>query len=329
MTHLFIHTFLINNLKKLTIIFISLMLISCTQADKSYTQVVANAQLTEVANTINLEDNKAALKTISDVDYAQWSQEEKQSALLLTGLGCIDISTNDSKQSTSVDDCEALQPLSIDYPTVPASLTLVLNELVEQNIVQGYNIKEKELVTSKESGNNIFLYGHSSLPHAKQLISLLNINNINFTWQLIPKSSAFNIRDDWQDTKIDEKESRVRIAKEYDIRFIFADQAEQLSFMPLINKYAKKDSDDEAGLIINAWWQPFYRSFTEQESFMPVKRISLQADGFIASTLVLQPDLAKTIELIKASLTEAEVTISTEDVWVNPAFYRYLNGGYK
>ena len=329
MKNLFMHTFLINNLKKLTIIFISLILISCTQAEKSYTQVVANAKLTEVANTINLEDNNAALKTISDVDYAQWSEEEKQSALLLTALGCIDISTNDSKQSTSVDDCKALQPLSIDYPNVPSSLTLVFNELLEQNIIQGYNIKEQELVTSKETGNNIFLYGHSSLPHAKQLISLLNINNIDFTWQLIPKSSAFNIRDDWQDTKIDEKESRVRIAKEYDIRFTFADQAEQLNFMPLINKYAKKDSDDETGLIINAWWQPFYRSFSALESFMPVKRISLQADGFIASTLVLQPDLTKTLDLLKASLANIEVIISTEDVWVNPAFYRYLNGGYK
>lgn len=317
------------NLKQLTILFVSLILISCTPADKSYTQIVANAQLTEVASTINLENNKAALETIADEDYAQWSQEERQSALLLTALGCIDISTNDSKQTTSVDDCEALMPLSIDYPSVPTSLTLLLNQLVSQKIVQGYNVKEQNLVTSNETGDNIILYGHSSLIHAKQLITLLTINNVDFIWQLIAKSSAFNIRDDWKDIQPDEKISRVRVAKEYDVRFTFADKAEQLRFMPLINQYAKKDSDDEIGLIVNAWWQPFYRTFAPRESFMPVKRISLQADGFIASTLVLEPDLANVFELIKTSLSQTNVTISTEDVWVNPAFYRYLQGDYQ
>ncbi|GHB69019.1 hypothetical protein GCM10008107_17790 [Psychrosphaera saromensis] len=317
------------NLKQLTIVFISLFLISCTQADKSYTQVVANAQLTEVASTINLENNKAALKTVADVDYAQWSQEEKQSALLLTALGCIDISTNDSKQSTSVNDCEALAPLSIDYPSVPSSLTLLLNQLVSQKIVQGYNVKEQTLVTSNETGDNIILYGHSSLIHAKQLISLLTISNIDFIWQVIAKESAFNIRDDWQDIQPDEKISRVRIAKEYDVRFTFADNAEQLRFMPLINQYAKKDSDDETGLIKNAWWQPFYRTFAPQQSFMPVKRISLQADGFVASTLVLPADLTSILNLIKSNLSQTDVIISSEDVWVNPAFYRYLEGDYK
>lgn len=317
------------NLKQLTIVFISLFLMSCTLADKPYTQVVADAQLTEVANTIDIKNNKAALEKITDKAHAQWSQEEKKSALLLTTLGCIDISTNNNKQTTSINDCEALIPLSIDYPTVPTSLTLLLNQLVSQKIVQGYNVKEENLVTSNETGDNIILYGHSSLIHAKQLITLLTINNVDFTWQLIAKSSAFNIRDDWKDIQPDEKISKVRIAHEYDVRFTFADKAEQLRFMPLVNQYAKKDNDDETGLIVNAWWQPFYRVFAPRESFIPVKRISLQADGFVASTLVLEPDLTNVLTLIKTSLSKTNVTISSENVWVNPAFHRYLQGGYQ
>lgn len=307
----------------------TLLPFTSAQAKQSYTQLITNVNLTEVANTIDLKSDKTSWPKLNNTEL---SQKEKQSSLLLMKLGCISAKDiNQLPQTTSVTDCNALKPLSIDYPVVPKHLTSTLNQLLKDRVVEGYNIKSKALVTSNESGKNITLYGHSSLAHAKQLITLLTINDIDFTWQLIAKSSAFNIRENWQDTQPDEQISTIRIAKEYDVRFNFADQAEQQRFMPLINQFAKKDSDNETGLIVDAWWQPFYRTFLPQEAFIAVKRISLQADGFIASTLVLKPNLNKVLKKINSTLlqTKVNVLVSSEDVWVNPAFYRYLNGDYQ
>lgn len=302
--------------KLISILFLSILPL-VTQAERLHTQIISNAKLTEVANTIK------------QADLAPY---QKKSTALLMKLGCLPTEeTNKLHQASLMENCPALKPLTINYPIIPTSLTLVLNQLLGNHVFEGYNIKAKERVTSNESGKNIILYGHSSLEHAKQLITLLTINNIDFTWQLIAKESAFNIRENWQDTQPNEQVSAIRASKEYDVRFTFADQTEQQRFMPLINQFAKKDSEHETGLIIDAWWQPFYRTFHPQEFFIPVKRISLQSDGFIASTLVLTPNLNKVLKQINAKLLETNVTVLllSEDVWVNPAFYRYLNGDYQ
>jgi hypothetical protein len=312
---------------KIILVLFTLVTSTLVQAQQSYTQLVANNQLTEVANTLSLKSDDSALETINNL---QWSQNEKKSALLLNKLGCLTITDiSQSNQSTDVENCPALKTLTINHPKTPASLTSVLNKLLKDGVFQGYNIKEKSLVTSKESGKHIILYGHSSLIHAKQLITLLTINNINFTWQLIPKNSSFNIREDWQDIKPEEEVSKIRTDEEYDVRFTFATQVDQDRFMPLINQYAKKDNEDETGLIIHPWWQPFYRTFNSQSAFVQVKRISLQADGFVGSTLILPADANTVLEQISNSLLQTNIIISSEDVWVNPAFYRYLQGDYQ
>jgi len=307
----------------------TLLSFTSVQAQQSYTQIVANAKLTEVSQTITLKEGKASQKITGDTEY---NNEEEKSAILLSKLGCLPQNgINQSQQNATLADCAALKPLTIDYPTVSASLTSLMNQLLDDNVFEGYNIKAKEVTTTSESGKNITLYGHSSLVHAKQLISLLIVNNVNFSWQLIPKSSAFNIRESWQDSKEEEKASSIRTAQEYDLRLNFVNQAEQKSFMALINQFAKKDREDHTGLIIDAWWQPFYRTFHPQDSFTAVKRISLQADGFVASTLVLIPNVNKVLKQINNTLskTNINVSLSSEDVWVNPAFYRYLNGDFK
>ncbi len=307
----------------------TLLSFTTVQAKQPYSQVVADAKLIEVSDTIVLKKGEALQKITTETEY---NSEEEKSAILLSKLGCLpQKEVNQLQQSTALENCAALKPLTIDYPTVPTSLTSLLNQLLDENIVEGYNIKAQTMASSSESGDNVILYGHSSLVHAKQLISLLTINNVDFTWQLIAKSSAFNIRENWQDTKTEEKTSSIRTAQEYDLRFNFANQAEQNTFMPLINRFAKKDNEGQTGLIIDAWWQPFYRTFHPQDSFVAVKRISLQADGFIASTLVLIPNLNSVLNKINNTLsqTNMNVSLSSEDVWVNPAFYRYLHGDYK
>jgi hypothetical protein len=307
----------------------TLLSFTSVHAQQPYSQVVADAKLIEVSDTIVLKKGEASQKITSDTEY---NSEEEKSAILLAKLGCLpQKEINQSQQNTPLADCVALKPLTIDHPTVSGSLTSLMNQLLDDNVFEGYNIKAKEVTTTSESGKNITLYGHSSLVHAKQLISLLTVNNIDFSWQLIPKSSAFNIRENWQDTKTEEKTSSIRTAQEYDLRLNFANQAEQKAFMPLINQFAKKDNEDHTGLLIDAWWQPFYRTFHPQDSFIAVKRISLQADGFVASTLVLIPNVNNVLKQINNTLskTNINVSLSSEDVWVNPAFYRYLNGDFK
>jgi hypothetical protein len=306
------------------ILFIILAPLSFAKASNTYIDTVNKAGLTEVANTIQL--NNEGL--INSVAFTQRLQAQK-SYLLLSKLSCLAPSALDGGEAPILTDCSALQPLVIEHPTVPVALSSMFNELLKEGILQGYNIKKEGDVTTRASGKTSLVYGHSSMAHAKQLIALLTLNDIHFTWQLIAKSSAFNIREGWDDAQSNESETKIRVAKEYDIRFNFADQANLEQFMPLINQYAKKDSDDEKGLIINAWWQPFYRSLYPQEAYQQVKRISLKSDGFVASTLVLNADIEKTIEQINTYIEHEKITVSNEDIWVNPAFFRYLNGGFQ
>ena len=313
--------------QKIILVLFALITSTFVQAQQSYTELIAKTQLTEVANTLSLHGDDTVLQTINNL---KWNKDEKKSALLLAKLDCLTITDiNQSNQSADVENCPAIKPLTINHPKTPSSLTSLLNKLLKEGIFQGYNIKEKALVTSIESGKNVILYGHSSLVHAKQLITLLTINHVDFTWQLIPKSSSFNIRDDWQDIRPEEQESKIRTDKEYDVRFTFATQVDQERFMPLINQYAKKDNEDETGLIIHPWWQPFYRSFSSQPSFIQVKRISLQTDGFVGSTLVLTADADNVLAQINSVLQQKNIIISTENVWINPAFHRYLQGDYQ
>lgn len=301
--------------------------LTAANATQSYKQIIDEAKLTEVSDIIKLKHDETILQNLNGIKL---SYKEKQAGILLTQLGCLKSHTP-SQLPPPVSECVALKPLSISYPKIPTHVESLLNKLLAKGVFEGYNIKNQALMTSPKSGENVILYGHSSLLHAKQLITLLTINDIDFTWKLIAKNSAFNIRNDWQDTQPNEQGSSIRKAKEYDIQFTFGDQIEQQLFMSLINQYAKKNNDNQTGLIIDAWWQPFYRTFYQNASYRAVKRISLQADGYNASTLVLASNLNKVLTQIKSALLEEKmkVVVSSENIWVNPAFYRYLNGDYK
>ena len=85
---------------KIILVLFTLVTSTLVQAQQSYTQLVANNQLTEVANTLSLKSDDSALETINNL---QWSQNEKKSALLLNKLGCLTITDiSQSNQSTDV-----------------------------------------------------------------------------------------------------------------------------------------------------------------------------------------------------------------------------------
>ena len=266
--------------------------------EKTYTQIVEQANLSEVARTLTLNQIKKILSVNKDQtlvsELTENTMQELQSAALLKQLKCIELKpatlipttlTETFTKKSSERNCEALSPLTLEHFVVPKTITTPLNELVRNNIIQGYNVKKIKLTQSDTPVNtdqeSTLLYGHSSLTHAKQLIALLKLNGLEFTSQLIPKISAFAIRAGWNDINAAEMLEKIRYAQEYDLLFTFENHKEKLNFIPLVNQYAKRDSKNEQGLIIDAWWQPFYRSFVQEENFKQVTRINLFFNGVV------------------------------------------------
>ncbi|MBQ4832918.1 hypothetical protein J8L70_06665 [Pseudoalteromonas sp. MMG010] len=294
------------------ITYFAFVLFSHAYAKEVYTDIVKNAQLAEVAHALQPEKS-----------------QEQAAYLLLAKLGCLAVDDTSTNEKKLIEDCTALKSFSVSAVSVPDALRDLFNQLLKQGVMQGYNIKKQADVTTLASGKNSLVYGHSSLVHAKQLIALLTANNIDFTSQLIAKSSAFNIRDGWDDAQPGQDNVKIRVAQEYDIRFSFADEKTLTKFMPLINQYAKKDDNSESGLIIDAWWQPFYRTLSAREDYHQVQRISVTYEGYVASSLVLNTDLEKTLKQINAHIDNEKFVVFSESIWVNPAFFRYLNGDYQ
>lgn len=302
------------------------LLISKFSLANIFTDAIKQAKLIEVTKSIKVSSSDIT----SIVNDPALSLFQKQSILVLSKLGCLTTSdVNSIEQLQILTNCELLQPLSIKHPDVPLILSDTLNQLLKDDVIQGYNIKAAEQITTINSGKNVLLYGHSSMAHAKQLITLLTVKGVDFNWKLIAKSSAFNIREGWNDAQLNESNTTIRTAKEYDILLSFADKDNLAKFMPLINNYAKKDNDDETGLIINAWWQPFYRSFHPRLMYKEVKRISIRTDEFVASTIILSSDLDKTLQKINHNILHSNTSVETEKLWVNPAFFRYLSGEFQ
>ena len=304
---------------------------------QSYAEMVKQAQLSEVANTLTETQIQQVLlpDTVKRIALAFPKNTilELQSATLLKQLGCIDNSA--IVKPTSLSSCIVLPPLTLLHSDISKEITSPLNLLLRNNVIQGYNVKPNNV----QADDNTLLYGHSSLIHAKQLVALLKIHNVNFTWQLLEKTSAFNIRDGWNDISDVEKSENIRYAQEYDLLLTFEDHQNKLKFMPLVSQYAKRNEQsseqsseqDKQTLIIDAWWQPFYRSFIDEENYKQVTRINMISETHTASTLTLNDGKEEVLTQIKSLLDEhsTRFTISTEYIWVNPAFYRYLNGKYQ
>ena len=87
----------------------------------------------------------------------------------------------------------------------------------------------------------------------------------------------------------------------------------------------KKDEKDEPGLIENAWWQPFYYTDQAFEGFEPISLVVISSDNHEATLTVLEEKTEKVVQALKDDRWDMRV----DRVWVNPPFFRFLNGGYK
>jgi hypothetical protein len=211
----------------------------------------------------------------------------------------------------------------------PSAFALELRQLIGQGIATGYN-----LISSpwpKFAPERQLIYGHSDIDHAQQLLALLASEGLQARVGFSRKTSAFLYRDDWgaiNQPLIDLGNKRRLVeASEYDLHFEFPSAADKTKFVAVINRYAKKDSAKQTGLIYGAWWQPFYRSKTASEGFASATQIAVSNGQETALLLALPaqaPNLVKAIQQLNPGWT-----VTPEAIWVNLAFHRYLQGDFK
>ena len=89
--------------------------------------------------------------------------------------------------------------------------------------------------------------------------------------------------------------------------------------------HAKRDAQTEAGLLADAWWQPFYYTDAPLAGFEPISLVIL-AGGNLEATLTVPLDRTA---LVVEAFADAGFQQRVQQVWVNPAFHRFLLGDFK
>ena len=84
-------------------------------------------------------------------------------------------------------------------------------------------------------------------------------------------------------------------------------------------------SKSEKGIIADAWWQPFYYTDAPLDGFDPISLVVI-GSGELEATLTVTLDRSLAVREIFSHLG-FETRI--HQVWVNPAFYRFLEGDFK
>lgn len=189
-------------------------------------------------------------------------------------------------------------------------------------------------------------YGHSDITHAIQLMGLLQSEGIDAKVALEPKTSIYEYMVDWGDpTKVEatptyelkpiEGTDRwLCYATEYDMMLEFDTVEDKNALDSLIETYSKKysanqneDGSFKTPLIAGAWWNPLYSSYVpmaDAEAFTLIKDNVIRNGAFTIHPFSMVDDT----EAIAKVVTEkaSDLTVELVDLYVNNAFYRYLNG---
>jgi len=213
-------------------------------------------------------------------------------------------------------------------------LRKVVDEALKQNIVTGYNLKDSRYDANFLDSLSI-VYGHSDFKHALQLIGLLRSENIKAKVQFEPKTSAFVYLKEWGDPGESdlfevvqiENGNYIEYAKEYDLAFEFASIADKSRFDRLILSYAKKNEDNQPGLIYGSWWQPLYYSSTELKNYKKITNNKIASGNYYAQSFSLKEQSATVTEGFKK--IDPAAKIDNYDFWVDVPFFNYLQGESK
>ncbi|MCR9259210.1 MAG: hypothetical protein NXH95_05780 [Pseudomonadaceae bacterium] len=194
----------------------------------------------------------------------------------------------------------------------------------------GYNIVPQALWPEFDAESTV-IYSHSDWQHARQLVALLALHGLTPEVTPLVKQSKFVARQEWGNAERDlptlSNGQRVIDQLEFELFFRFDSPRQVEKFGELVTQYAKRDSQDEVGLIHGAWWQPFYRTFAPFPQLNRLVVMLVSYRGFRVNLLSL-PEQAPE-RLLKLRALSDEWQITPYDIWVNPAFYRFQMGDYR
>jgi hypothetical protein len=220
-----------------------------------------------------------------------------------------------------------------------APLDLLGATLVQEKSSTGFNIKQ-------DGFNANFLpemtikYGHSDENHLKQLIALLNSEDIDAKVQIEPKTSIYEYLPEWgpfpestPNYRVEQYSEDLALAHatEYDVKFEFSSEEDMQMFDALINQYSKKNSENQAegstvNLLSGAWWQPLYSttvSNLDDTAYTLIYDNVATDNGYSIHPYSLVDGSAK----LESRMEELSGLDSVaKPLYVNNAFYRYLTG---
>ncbi|HPR33550.1 MAG TPA: hypothetical protein PLK12_15730, partial [Prolixibacteraceae bacterium] len=202
----------------------------------------------------------------------------------------------------------------------------IMNEAITTKIITGYQIKfQKERANFDEELK--LTYSHSNFKHSKQLIGLLIGEGIQAKVQLEQKASSFVYFDEWDrvpDLNLEKCPNGFSIAhkKEFDIVFEFSTTEQRDHFQSLIAQYAKMDDERNKKRLYESWFQPLFSSNVQLTDYHKITNLQYTDDEYMVCTYCKEGDTDK----ISAYFRERSLNFVAAPLWVNDAFFRYLDG---
>lgn len=302
--------------------------VTATNSEKD-DQIAAAALLVDLIDSAwykaNLEDKNIDAE---DVEYLL------KAMINVSGISIKNTSKKDYLGMVSDEDIYAkILENWDDYEIVQDNpLVEVVDKGVINGVTTGYNV-----VWSKD--NCVFdpaltiNYGHGDIKHAIQLIALLKSEGLEVKVDFQGKTSAFLYLAEWGEPTEDysfkvrkiPSGDYVAYCKEYNLFFEFESAEDKVKFNDVILSYAKKDVEDEEGLIYASWWQPLYSSHTEMgEGYRTITDNVITMGDIEAHPFSLNDNVEKTVDGFLQ--IDDSLNIDSRVFWVNQAFYNYLSG---
>lgn len=208
------------------------------------------------------------------------------------------------------------------YPPLDISLGRWLDSQVDAGRISGYNLYQIADLPNFDPARSLF-YGHSHPQHLRQLMALLKQQRLDAKVQLVPKRSVFVYLPEWGQAEyaVDRTASGKLLARpwEYDLYLQFDRPQARQQFLALVQRYAKRNSDTEPGLLTGAWWQPFIGTPMAAKAFNPLQQMLYSGQQLQARVILRDNSTA-------LPNPPAGISAQRQPVWVNPAFYRYIVG---
>ncbi len=285
------------------------------------------------ADHLDADDRRAAavLVSIGAISTSDLQHPDEAADKLSTFAGIINAQHPAlvGRLGNVVDLLRPKNVLDYDRSEHGNQLRAVLRDLLTEGVITGYDLRQKG-VYEDVPGTHKFIYSHSSWDHLRQLMALLQGEGVRGWVYVTPKISGYLYRPGWGQPpeKVVILTTGVRVIQdqEFATLFVFDSAEDQARFHELVLRYAKKDAQDSKTVLEDAWWQPFYYTLSKSEALADFQQISLvvlSSKGQEATLTVLKEKTREVVDALRGRGWATQV----EQVWVNPAFFRFLEGG--